>query len=139
MRLQHSYKWTRVAGIVLCVVSGAYVTGIWAQEGATEKIRTVSYTQKGNPPTGPNQVVIEHDQGLATHTIYRPAKLTSKEPLLVWGEGGCAKNGLTFPEYISEIASYGYVVLADGPPVENTGRGVAKGTSWALRQDTAHA
>ncbi len=61
--------------------------------------------------------------------IYRPAKLTSKEPLLVWGEGGVREEiGLTFPEYISEIASYGYVVLADGPPVENTGgRGGAKG------------
>jgi len=128
MRVQHSFKWVRVAGLGLCVVSAAYVTSIAAEETKTEKVRTVNYTQKGNPPTGPNPVVIEHDQGLATHTIYRPAKLTSKEPLLVWGEGGCAKNGLTFPEYISEIASHGYVVLADGPPVENTGgRGGAKG------------
>jgi len=48
--------------------------------------------------------------------------------LLVWGEGGCAKNGLTFPEYLSEIASYGFVVVADGPPVQNAGGpGAAKG------------
>ena len=33
------------------------------------------------------------------------------------------KNGLTFPEFLSEIASYGFVVLADGPPVEQTARG----------------
>jgi hypothetical protein len=89
-----------------------------AQAPAGEKIRPVSYTQKGSAPSGPNQVVIEHDQGLVTHTIYRPATLdSSQHPLLVWGEGGCAKNGLTFPEYLSEIASYGFVIVADGPPV----------------------
>jgi len=37
--------------------------------------------------------------------------------VLVWGEGGCAKNGLMFPEYLSEFASHGFVVIADGPPV----------------------
>ena len=93
-----------------------------AQDATPGKIRPVSYTQKGNPPTGPNQVVIEQDPGLATHTIYRPANLTAaKYPLLVWGEGGCAKNGLTFPEYLSEIASYGFVIVADGPPVQGGG------------------
>ncbi len=98
-------------------------------QGTGEKIRVVNVAQKGNPPTGPNPVVIEHDQGLATHTIYRPVNLSaSKYPLLVWGEGGCAKNGLTFPEYLTEIASYGFVVLADGPPVENAGGpGAGKG------------
>jgi hypothetical protein len=106
----------------VCVIS------ISAQDNAADKIRPVPYTQKGAAPTGPNQVVIEHDQSLVTHTIYRPANLTSKAPLLVWGEGGCAKNGLTFPEYMSEIASYGFVVLADGPPVQNAGGpGGAKG------------
>jgi hypothetical protein len=98
----------------------ALVSTLLAQSPA-EKVRPVSYTQKGNAPTGPNQVVIEHDQGLVTHTIYRPVNLTSKHPLLVWGEGGCAKNGLTFPEYLSEIASYGFVIVADGPPVQNAG------------------
>jgi hypothetical protein len=108
--------------------AAALVTTLIAQ-GTSEKIRVVNYAQKGNPPSGPNQVVIEHDQGLTTHTIYRPANLTAaKYPLLVWGEGGCAKNGLTFPEYLSEIASHGFVIIADGPPVENAGGpGGAKG------------
>jgi dienelactone hydrolase len=29
---------------------------------------------------------------------------------MVWGEGGCAKNGMTFPEFLSEVASHGVVV-----------------------------
>ena len=107
----------------------ATLVSILIAQGTNEKIRVVNVAQKGNPPTGPNQVVIEHDQGLVTHTIYRPANLTAaKYPLLVWGEGGCAKNGLTFPEYLSEIASNGFVIVADGPPVENAGGpGGAKG------------
>ena len=112
---------TRASALAFTALAAAYVTHISAQESAADKIQVVAYTQKGNPPTGPDQVVIEHDRGLATHTIYRPANLTSKHQLLVWGEGGCAKNGLTFPEYLSEIASYGFVVIADGPPVQNAG------------------
>jgi dienelactone hydrolase len=91
---------------------------------AGQQIRVVDLAQRGAPPTGPHAVVIEHDQRLATHTIYRPATLgPSKHSVLVWGEGGCAKNGLTFPEYLSEIASHGFVVMADGPPIMPTPRG----------------
>lgn len=102
--------------LVLALSAAALVSTLIAQSPA-ENVRTVSVAQKGNPPSGPFAVVIEHDQGLATHTIYRPVNLTSQHGLLVWGEGGCAKNGLVFPEFLTEIASHGFVVLADGPPV----------------------
>src|SRR5687767_6504501 len=76
--------------------------------GSAERIRVVNVAQVGGPPTGPSAVVIEHDQTLATHTIYRPANLgNTKHGVLVWGEGGCAKNGLTFPEFLTELASHG--------------------------------
>jgi dienelactone hydrolase len=82
------------------------------------QLTTVDVPQTGKAPTGRYPVVVEHDPELATHTIYRPSELsTSKHPVLIWGEGGCAKNGLMFPEYLSEIASHGFVVIADGPPV----------------------
>ncbi len=98
----------------------------------TERIRVVNVAQRGAPPTGPAAVVIEHDQTLATHTIYRPADLGgAKHGVLVWGEGGCAKNGLTFPEFLTELASHGFVIIADGPPVENAGRRGAPGGGGA--------
>lgn len=98
-----------------------------AQAAATiTTLTTVDVQPVGNRPTGPFAVVIEHDPGLATHTIYRPRELSLDEhPVLVWGEGGCAKNGLMFPEYLSEIASHGFVVIADGPPVARPARGPA--------------
>jgi hypothetical protein len=120
MRLQQPFTWIRISALALSAMGAVCVISISAQDSA-DRIRPDACAQKGAAPTGPNQVVIEHDQSLTTHTIYRPTNLTSKAPLLVWGEGGCAKNGLTFPEYLSEIASYGFVVVADGPPVQNAG------------------
>jgi hypothetical protein len=37
-------------------------------------------------------------------------------PVLVWSEGGCANNGTAFEPLLSNIASYGFIVLASGPP-----------------------
>jgi dienelactone hydrolase len=113
------------ASVVVVVASLATVAAQNAAPASdSPRIRVVNVAQRGGPPTGPNPVVIEHDQTLATHTIYRPANLgSSKHGVLVWGEGGCAKNGLTFPEFLTELASHGFVIIADGPPVENAGRG----------------
>jgi hypothetical protein len=95
-----------------------------APAAGTTRVQPVTANLRGAPPTGPHAVVIEHDQTLATHTIYRPATLgSSKHPVLVWGEGGCAKDGLQFPEFLNEIASHGVVVIADGPPVGRTAPG----------------
>jgi len=119
------------AGLVFGPVAAQNAT---PTAGATGRIQPVTANLRGNPPTGPHAVVIEHDQALATHTIYRPATLgASKHPVLVWGEGGCAKDGLQFPEYLNEIASHGVVVIADGPPVARTapGGGAAPGAGGA--------
>ncbi len=118
----------------LALGAGSIVSSASAQSGApaaatpAPRIRVVQVAQRGAPPTGPSAVVIEHDQTLPAHTIYRPADLGNvKHGVLVWGEGGCAKNGLMFPEFLAELASHGFVILADGPPVENAGRGAAPG------------
>ncbi len=115
----------RMLTLAIFFVAIVCISGLMAQNA---KVTIVNAPLKDAPPSGPNQIVVEHDQGLATHTIYRPADLgNSTHGLLVWGEGGCAKNGLTFPEYLAEIASYGYVVLADGPPVIAAGGAKGKG------------
>jgi hypothetical protein len=103
---------------------GAMIAGAAQPEPppAPTQLTVVDYKQQGAAPTGPFAVVVEHDPGLATHTIYRPKDLgNTRHGVLVWGEGGCAKNGLTFPEYLSEIASYGFVIVADGPPIQRAG------------------
>ncbi len=71
------------------------------------------------------KVVIETnaDKGINCGTIYRPADLggTEKYPIFVWGEGACDRNGLSNQASMGEIASWGYFVVADGPP--GTGAG----------------
>ena len=117
-----SAKFTSIATLAILLFLIASATA--APQQTTEQIRIVNVEQRGAPPSGPYPVVIEHDQRLATHTVYRPATLgPSKHSVLVWGEGACVKNGLTFPEFLSEIASYGFVVIADGPPVMPAARG----------------
>ena len=121
--MQSSIRTARSLGFALVIGHlGGFATAAMAQTPAAAtitKLTTVEVQQTGNPPTGPFAIVVEHDPGLATHTIYRPRELTlDKHPVLVWGEGACAKNGLTFPKFLSEIASHGFVVLADGPPIE---------------------
>ena len=133
MAVRHTIGLGLTAALVLG--AGLVFSPVAAQNAAPAaatpaRILPVTANLRGAPPTGPHAVVIEHDQTLATHTIYRPATLgSSKHPVLVWGEGGCAKDGLQFPEFLNEIASHGVVVIADGPPVARTapGGGPARG------------
>ena len=127
MRSGHAHRHEHATAIVTTVAL-VFSSAVAAQQGTGDtRIRPVTVRQQGAPPTGPHAVVVEHDQALATHTIYRPAALgVGKAPVLVWGEGGCAKNGLMFPEFLTEIASHGFVIIADGPPVENAGPGAPR-------------
>jgi hypothetical protein len=69
------------------------------------------------PAKGPLMPVVEHDPGLDTHTVYRPMQLgEQKYPLIVWANGGCVKNGTMFARFLLEIASHGFVIVADGKP-----------------------
>lgn len=111
--------------------TGSLLAGAMAAAATTtalaQDITIVDYEQRDTPLTGPYDVVIEHDAGLETHTIFRPAELALDEhPVMVWGEGGCAKNGMSFPEFLSEVASHGVVIFADGPPL-STGPGPGAG------------
>ncbi len=81
---------------------------------------TESQTVKANARgSGPHEVVIETntDDGINEGTIYRPADLGGDEkyPIFVWGEGACARDGLSNEVAMTEIASHGYFVVADGP------------------------
>ena len=116
MRFNSTRAFARI--LVLAIVAGVAVYSPATHAQTSGEVKVVDFAHKGSPPSGPLAVVIEHDAKLPTHTIYRPATLgPSKHGVVVWGEGACVKNGLTFPEFLSEIASYGFVVIADGPPV----------------------
>jgi len=69
--------------------------------------------------SGPYRAVMEVDASLPTHTLYHPAELgaAGKLPIVVWGNGACWNQGNRFRWFLSDIASYGYLVIALGPIV----------------------
>ncbi len=83
--------------VALCLVAAC----AWGQEG-----------------TGPFPAILEQDPSLPTHTVYRPqdlSKVKGKLPIIAWGNGGCANNGLSHRNFLMEIASYGFLAIAIGP------------------------
>lgn len=74
----------------------------------------------GQEGTGPFPAILEQDPSLPTHTVYRPKDLSQlkgqKLPIIAWGNGACVNNGLSHRNFLMEIASYGYLAIAIGPP-----------------------
>ncbi|KAF2427784.1 hypothetical protein EJ08DRAFT_592547, partial [Tothia fuscella] len=58
------------------------------------------------------------DPSLPNHTIYAPKTpvQNQKLPLIVWGNGACGTDGAGFSNFLTEIASYGFMVIANGNP-----------------------
>ena len=90
--------------------------GCNAPDSACREMTPFNWTGVGSPPSGPYDVVIEQDPNFNTHTIYRPVGVPFKIPIVVWGNGGCSRNGTLFAEFLSEIASHGFLIVSDGSP-----------------------
>lgn len=67
--------------------------------------------------TGKWPAIAESREDLRSHTIYRPQQMPEGPlPVLVWGNGGCADNGLAHSFFLREVASHGYFIIALGFP-----------------------
>ena len=69
--------------------------------------------------TGPYKAIMTEVTGLEAHTIIAPKDLSPFSaqhplPVLVWGNGACSNSPFEHVKFLSEIASYGYLVLATG-------------------------
>ena len=78
------------------------------------------HLQEGAAGSGPYPAIVEDDPTLPTHAIYRPQNLIPlpqvlKLPIVVWGNGGCTNSSLPFRNFLLEIASHGFLVIAIGP------------------------
>jgi hypothetical protein len=71
--------------------------------------------------TGQFKAVMVSDESLPTHTIFRPQNLSvfgkkNKLPVIAWGNGACANSPWEHVNFLNEVASYGFLVIAIGPP-----------------------
>lgn len=95
------------------------------------------------PAKGPYKPVIETDSSLPGYTIYRPEKLGDlPHPVLVWGNGGCSRDGTYFSKFLLEVASHGFVAISDGSPNGTGTRGIApdgrpliSALDWILKEN----
>lgn len=65
--------------------------------------------------SGPEPAVIVAEATLPTHTVYRPAALEGRYPVVLWGNGSCVNSNFGYREFLAEVASHGFIVLAIGP------------------------
>ncbi len=159
-------RFAKTAIAALLALAGA--AGVQAQDGARpdpEAMRLAREERNRVPDTpgdGPYPALVEIDDSLPGHVIYRPADLSpfggGKLPVVVWGNGACADDGTAHRFHLAEIASYGYLVVAAGhwrsgpgategpfvqemptdgtlPPPATTVEDVLEGLDWAIAQD----
>lgn len=86
--------------------------------------------------TGPYKAVMTSESGFENYTFYRPADMAAavekegKLPVLLFGNGGCASTSIGFENYLTEIASHGYIVIAVGP-YQEPGQKVEQEWFWS--------
>jgi hypothetical protein len=91
--------------------------------------------------TGPYPALMCSDSTLATHTIFRPKDLSvfgskAKLPIIAWGNGACANSPWEHVNFLSEVASHGFLVIAIGPmPAEGQRGGPGGPTKAAMLTD----
>jgi len=95
---------------------------LWAGPAGAQQTALQGSAMVVNEPVfqtnGPYKVEEIMEPSLAQHTLYRPIDLkTVKEylPIVAFGNGGCSMIGNAFETYLTEIASYGFLIIASGP------------------------
>lgn len=118
-----------------------------AQEAGKTQTATARVVEDGG--TGAYPAIMYTDNSLTTHTIFRPKDLTvfgdkSKLPIIAWGNGACANSPWEHINFLSEVASHGFLVIAIGPMPKEGERGGGRSTSsqmtdaidWAIAQNS---
>jgi len=85
-------------------------------------------------PRGRYRAVFREDRAFPNRTIYHPLNVAPGErvPILAWENGLCYLYGRMYQEFLREIASHGYLVVAPGAPNNVT----AGRTSQAFQQES---
>ena len=102
--------------------------------------------------TGPYKALMLTENSLPTHTVFRPKDLSdfggkNRLPIIAWGNGACANSPWEHVNFLSEVASYGFLVVAIGPMPQEGERGRGRSTSsqltdainWAIAQNNDKA
>ena len=122
-----SFRLTVIAAIAMCVSCSS-------QQAQNNETRSRILEDGGS---GAYKAVMASDSTIATHTIFRPQDLSAfgKDnllPVLVWGNGACNNSPWEHLNFLNEIASNGFLVVAIGPMPEEGQRGGGRSESSQL-------
>jgi hypothetical protein len=129
-------KWYAMLILTMIVLVGQ----VSAQQNAPQTGATV-LKEPVFQTNGPYKVQEMMEPSLARHTVYRPIDLKAvkgKLPIMTFGNGGCSMIGNAFETYLTEIASYGFLIIASGsiqPTFPPEGRPSANGTTLGQPSD----
>lgn len=126
---------------VFLLVIFLIATPSFAQEASSRVIE--------NGGTGKYAAIMMTDVSLPTHTIFRPQNIDEFKgkkslPLIVWGNGACFDSPFEHVNFLNEIASHGFLVIAIGTlPKESGEQNKERSTSsklkaamdWAIAQN----
>lgn len=130
------------------VVVGVVLVAVYASSALAQR---VSITV-GDGGTGPFKAVLSSDDRLATHTLYRPGDLSPfgpnrRLPIVAWANGGCRNSSGEFRNFLSEIASHGFLIVAIGLAADSAVMGseaptgmshasqLIDGVDWAIAEN----
>lgn len=131
----------RSSFIVFTLASLLSIGTSWAQQTA---FRTVE-----DGGTGKYKAVMTTQASLPTHTVFTPRDLSrfgkqEKLPVVAWGNGACYNSPWEHVNFLSEVASHGFLVIATGLMPKETGEQVkdrskssqlVDAINWAIAQN----
>jgi hypothetical protein len=139
---------TKIVHLAVSFIIGLILINPCQAQGQVSQERPVSRIVEDGG-TGPYSAIMLSETTLPTHTVFRPKDLTpfgvkAKLPVIAWGNGACANSPWEHINFLSEVSSYGFLVIAIGPmPLEGEkGRGRSESSQlidaieWAIGQNS---
>ena len=117
----------KVLFLAAVAVAALIVAPVWAQNSRI--------VEEGG--SGPYKAIMMEEASLATHTIFRPQDISmfgegNLLPVLVWGNGGCANSPSGHVNFLNEVASQGFLIVAIGPSNYQQVEGPRPGQTGAM-------
>jgi uncharacterized protein YciI len=141
----------RIELLIVCTISVfVFQNTLSGQESTPSPNTNIRVVEDGG--TGDFSAIMYTDNSLPTHTIFRPKDLDAfgkknKLPIIAWGNGACVNSPWEHINFLSEVASHGFLVVAIGPMPKEGERGGGRSKSsqlidaidWAIAQNSDKA
>jgi len=98
-----------------------------------------------NGGTGDYPAIMATEASLPTHTVFKPQDLTqfgqkNKLPIIAWGNGACFDSPFEHVNFLNEVASHGFLVVAIGnmpkqTDVRSKSQRLLDAIDWAMAQN----